>query len=238
MLDIRLEQLNCLRLPRRLRRKAPYLWTVFFRIDSQGVTLSPQFELTGQAHFHFTPQSQGNLQTESIQEIGSIPIPASLGLWRTELKPIEVPFFSYQMPGILGVIAVLMQENNVSPIGAEAGHQALNEYVRDAVNAAITNFSVKAIDVENIKPSIKQYFARQVDRLADNIESEVKKAVVSAQSWTQNLWSLIDQDELIGYQVWDIMDNEIPPEGLELTHHWDHAELGAWILSGQIKRLP
>ena len=209
---------------------------MFFRIDGEGVSLSPQFELKGQAHFHFTPQSQGNLQINAVQEVGSFPIPPSLGLWRTELTPIEVPFFSYQMPGILGVIAVLMQENNVSPIGAEAGHQALNEYIREAVNAAISNFSVKAIDVENIQPSIKQYFAKQVDRLADNIESEVKKAVVSAQSWTQNLWSLIDQDELIGYQVWDIMDNEIPQDGLRLTHQWNHAELGVWTLSGQINR--
>lgn len=235
-LSVALNQVTCLRPPRRPRRKPPYLWTVFFRLDGQTLQLSPQFELQGGAKFHFTQGSHGNLGFLPEEGPQALAIEPYLGQWETELQPIEVPFFDYAMPGILGVAAVLMQENNVSDLGADAGHQALNDYVKEAVNQAVHNFHVKVIDVENIQPSLKRYFARQVDALADGIESEVRRAVVKAQTWSQNLWSLVDQDELIGYRVWDLMATELPTEGsYALEHVWQAGSLGDWQIEGEIR---
>jgi hypothetical protein len=221
---------------RRRRRKQPYLWTTFFKIDGSTVHLSDQFQLTGQAAFHFGPGSHGNLQQQAFEPGDAIAIPEGLGQWQTEITPIKVPFFDYEMPGMIGVVAVLMQENNVSDIGAEAGHEALNRYVEDAVGEAIRSFDVKHIDVENIQPSLKQYFAGQIASLADGIEDQVRHAIVEAQSWWQNLWSLIEQDELVGYCVWDLLSEEIPTgeEGYRLHQRWTHDQLGAWELRGSV----
>lgn len=232
-LTVSLDTITCNHPPRRARRKPPYLWTVFFKLDGSGLSLSPEFELKGEVQFHFTHGSHGNLGTVTVGE--AVPISSYLGHWETSLEPIPVPFFDYEMPGILGVVAVLMQENNVSDIGAEAGHQALNDFVQEAIQESIANFSVKLIDVENIQPSLKRYFADQVDRLAEGIESRVRQAVVKSQSWSQNLWSLIDQDELIGYRVWDLMASEIPTdETVELVQNWTSQSLGDWTLEGQV----
>ncbi len=233
-ITISLQKLTCHQAPRRRRRKPPYLWTVFFKIDGSTVRLSPQFELQGEAEFHFTPGSHCNLIEVPLAPGQTTEVTPALGTWQTELLPIEVPFFDYQMPGLLGVAAVLMQENNVSDIGAEAGHQALNEYVRVAVNRSIQQFSVKQIDVENIRPSLKRYFAQQVHTLADGIESQVKRAVADAQTLAQNLWSLVDQDELIGYRVWDFMASELSEPLVPLQQRWVEQSLGTWELRGEI----
>jgi hypothetical protein len=223
---------------RRRRRKQPYLWTTFFKIDGGTITLSKQFQLTGQAAFHFGPGSHGNLATQVFEPGDAIPIPPAIGQWQTELLPISVPFFNYEMPGMIGVVAVLMQENNVSDIGAEAGHEALNRYIEEAVGDAIRSFDVKHIDVENIQPSLKQYFAGQVAALTDGIEAQVKDAIVEAQSWWQNLWTLIEADELVGYCVWDLLSIDIPAgaEGLPLQQHWVHDQLGTWELQGKVTK--
>ena len=123
---------------------------------------------------------------------------------------------------MVGVVVVLMMEKNVTEAGAEAGHKALNDFVQKAVNQAIGEFDVKEIDVENIQPSIKEYFARKTESLVEGVEDAVKGAIVKSQNIFENLWTFIDQDELVGYQVWDYNQAEIEEAGgkLPLKKRW------------------
>lgn len=116
----------------------PYLWTVFFKVDGSTVTVSESLTLDGNATIHTTPGSHGNLGTTDVDEGDNVTIPANIGHWDTMLSPIGVtpPLDALidDVGGVVGVVAVLMEEDNVSDDGAEAGHQALNDAVSAALN--------------------------------------------------------------------------------------------------------
>jgi len=212
------------------------MWNIFFRIDASCVHLTEQFDLVGEADFFFSPGSHGNLGVMAVRPGSVTLIPPEVGHWDCTLTPIPVPFFNYEVPPLLGVITVLMEQENVSARGAEAGHQALNRYVQEAVNQAIRDFHVREIDVENIHDSIKAYFSRRVEAFVHGIEDAVGLAVRQAQTVWQNLWSLIDQDDLVGYEVRDLSLAEIEAAGgqVELHLRWDTPSCGDWELWGYV----
>ena len=239
MISVDLHTLHCHQVSKRWSKGKPYLWVIVFSIDGKTIKLTENFKLGGEAFFEFSEGSHGNLQKETVKEGESVAIPEHLGKWEVELESIGVPFFNYAIPGIMGVVAVLMLEKNVTESGAEAGHSALNEYVQQAVNQAIGEFDVKEIDVENIQKSIKEYFVNKTDSLAHGVEDAVKDAIVKSQNIFQNLWSFIDQDELIGYQVWDYNQFEIEEAGgkIRLQKRWATEKEGDWEILGTIKRV-
>jgi len=235
--QVRLRKLTCLEKVSSWRRTEPYLWVVMFKIDGSCVQLSESFQLEGEAEFFFSQGSQGNLGGDPMDKGENLLIPSTVGGWESALSPISVPFFNYTIPGMLGVIAVLMEKKNVSMAGAEAGHKALNERVRKAVNQALKGFDVKKIDVENIQDSIKQYFSDQVDGFIHEIEEAVTQAVMQSQNILQNIWSFIDRDELIGFHVWDVDQKELEQmkTPFHLHHTWETEKLGIWEIEGEIR---
>ncbi|MEO1449886.1 MAG: hypothetical protein AAFV07_10180 [Bacteroidota bacterium] len=234
-IQARFSRLICHREGSSWRKTEPYLWTLFFKIDGSTVKLSERFELEGEAVFHHTAGSHGNLGVLEMRTGEEVVIPAKIGVWQTTLEPIPVPFFNYEIPGIIGMVAVLMEKENVSAAGAEAGHQALNTYVEKAVNEALTQFDVKQIDVENIQASIKAYFSEQVGQFEAGIEKAVTDAVIRSQNVFQNLWSLLDRDDLIGYEVWDLDQDLLQAEGkFDIQKRWTDNQTGDWELRGEI----
>ena len=233
---IRLRHLHCHRESSRWRATQPYLWNIFFRIDGSCVHLTDKFDLVGEADFYCSPGSHGNLGVDAVSPGSVTVIPPEVGHWDCTLAPIPVPFFNYQVPPLLGVITVLMEQENVSAKGAEAGHQALNRYVQAAVNEAIRDFHVQEIDVENIQGSIKAYFARRVASFVEGIEAAVAQAVRQAQTVWQNLWALIDQDDLVGFEVRDLSLAELEAAGgrIDLHLRWDTPNCGDWELQGYV----
>lgn len=236
-IQVQLKRLICHEEGNSWRKAEPYLWTIFFKIDGECLNLTPEFKLEGEALYQFSEGSHGNLGVDAVKAGESIHIPLDSGLFTTEVKPIEVPFFNYEIPGIIGVVAVLMEKENVSRAGAEAGHKALNDHVKHAVNQSIQNFDVKELDVENIQESIRHYFQSQVEGFVGGIEEAVELAVREAQNIFQNIWALIDKDDLIGYQIWDINQKELADNGnlIPLQKRWTSPELGDWELIGDIQ---
>lgn len=239
-LYIQLQTLTCLRPGKGWRKTEPYLWNIFFKIDGAGVRVSEQFHLEGEATFFCSEGSHGNLGVSAVQTGETILIPPTVGLWQTELTPMPLPYFDYALPGILGVITVIMEKENISPQGAEAGHQAMNQYIQTAINQALSNFTAKAIDVENIRGSIKQYFANQIQQFESGIEQAVAQAVIKAQSVFQNIWTLVSRDNLVGYRIWDFHQTEFDELGLPLQLRFDvdDEQQGAWVLLGSISETP
>jgi hypothetical protein len=165
-----------------------------------------------------------------------VAIPPALGRWESELKDVEVPYFDYAFPGIAGCICVLMEQHNVSGKGAEGGHQALNDYVRNSVNQAITDFHVKHVDVKDIEGSIARYIDREIGKFTQGIEQRVGGAVMQAQSFLQNAWSLLDKDELIGFQVWHFNRMSLAEAGqVPLATRWASYAHGDWEVRGRVE---
>ncbi len=231
-----LRRLTCHREGSGWRKTEPYLWTIFFKIDGEHLRLTETFKIEGEVSFKFAEGSHGNLGVSSMEAGETIEVPLSTGLFQSELQPIDVPFFNYKIPGIIGIVAVLMEKENVSRQGAEAGHKALNDYVRRAVNDAVQSFDVKEIDVENIQDSIRVYFSQEVESFVEGIEEAVADAVRDAQNIFQNIWSLIDRDNLVGYRIWDVNHSDLEAHDFRfpLKVRWQGPEVGDWELTGEI----
>lgn len=236
---ITLEELICHRKGKMKgwRKTAPYMWNIFFKLSNPHMRVNQKFRINGQAKFHFSEGSHGNLEVGHMEANQVAPIPAKIGIWEDDLHTIDIPFFSYEAPGLIGVVCVLMEQHNVSKRGAEAGHKTLNDYVKKSMNGALHDFDVKRINVKDIENSIKDYFDTELEHFTADIESQVGGAVVKAQNIIQNIWSLIDKDELIGFKVWYFNNEDIEECGLniELSETFSSFAHGEWEVKGKLE---
>lgn len=189
----------------------PYLWTIFFKIDGNTVKQNDVM-LSGQAQFHFGFGSHGNLLNTDVSNGEIVPIPYNVGEWSTTLTPIIIDFFgqTFEIPGVVGVLVVLMEEDNVSDSGAEAGHIALNNKVRDEINQFISNLSLIELAGNNDPiDALNDKVQELIANIKKDISGIVKTAIKSNQSFLENFWSFWDRDDKIGDIVWNFNANEI-----------------------------
>ena len=208
---------------------SPYLWIVFFKADGETLEVSNPStpSLTGSATVVVTPGSHGDLGTRSVGVGDPISIPASLGQWSTLLLPIPVapalqPFVGKEEPASIGFVAVLMNEDHVSDHGAEAGHQALNAGVQAAIDGLLAT----------IGPDNMSISTQEIANATGQIPSTVHDAIVNAQSFWENLWSVSGPDKLIGFQVamWSQPDL-MPTQPITLKFGPD---FNSWQLDGTV----
>jgi len=209
----------------------PYLWTVFFKVDGDTVAVTESLTLSGTPTTQFTPGSHGNLGTTDVDEGDDITIPAAIGEWETYLKPIPVPAslsaLVEDFGGVVGVVAVLMEEDNVSDAGADAGHSALNNAVRDAIQQIISTRSISNQDVTE----------DEINGFTASIQSQVKDAIVSEQNFFENLWSALNPDDTIGVKVWLWSHDDIKDGGVfNFSHRWKNE--GDWEIFGHLNSTP
>lgn len=237
--NIQLEELICHRKGKTKgwRKTAPYMWNIFFKLTNPHLKVNQKFCLYGNAKFEFSKGSHGNLKVGHMEADQRVFIPKEIGFYEDEVTSIDIPFFNYEAPAMIGVVCALMEQHNVSKRGAEAGHKTLNEYVKKSVNDALHEFDIQRIDVKNLEDSIKEYFDKEVELLAGGIEAQVGGAVVRAQNIIQNFWSLLDKDELIGYKViyFNRVDIEEAGGEIELSDFIDSPAHGKWEVKGKLR---
>lgn len=205
----------------------PYLWTVFFKVDGETVSVSPALNLSGQAVIHTTPGSHGNLGDTDVDEGDDVTIPTAIGEWQTDLRPIPVPppFNAIQpdVGGVIGVVCVLMEEDNVSDAGAEAGHHALDDGVRAAVNQIVATRSVSNQDVTDA----------ELAGFEGAITNAVSSAIQDQQNFFENIWSWLNADDAIGFKVFLFTHDDLASAGSVSFAERFRSE-GDWELSGTI----
>lgn len=205
----------------------PYLWTVFFKVDGHTVSVTDSLTLSGPPTIETTPGSHGNLGTTDADEGDTIIIPSGIGEWETILKPIPTPSSISSLVedfgGMFGVVAVLMEEDNVSDDGAEAGHQALNQAVQDAIQQIINTRNITNQDVSE----------EEIAAFEDSIQSEVEDAIKDQQNFFENLWSWINPDDTIGTKVWTFKHDDLDPSTvINFSHRWKNE--GDWEIFGHL----
>lgn len=215
----------------------PYLWTIFFKIDGQNIQQNG-LVLKGQAAFAFGAGSHNNLKNRDVSAGESVPIPPNVGEWNTTLRPIIIKDFSnntYRIPGIMGVVAVLMEEDNVSDSGAEAGHQALNNFIKNSINDFISNISL--LEFANTKNPKEVLDAKVEDlkkQMIDQSESIVKDAIVNKQPWYSDLWAWVNADDKIGSEIWIMDQDEIVNKRYHIHLNTRWFSEGEWEIHGDI----
>jgi hypothetical protein len=214
----------------------PYLWTIFFKCDGSSLMVSDAGKIEGSALIFPTPGSHGNLNDDSVHSGDSVFIPARLGLFADSVLPIPVapsiqPLLKQEdLPGFFGVITVLMEEDNVTDDGAEAGHQALNAAVHTAVDAVLHSLGAG-------HTSITQ---EDIDSVTKGIDEAVRKAVRKQQNIFENIWSWVDPDDQIGNKTFVFNQDQFAtpnhPEprvgSLGLSYRWRHPDHGDWEIHG------
>ena len=65
------------------------------------------------------------------------------------------------------------------------------------------------------------------------MDEAVKKALIIF----QNIWALLDIDDLVGYQIWDVNQTELEENDhiVPLEIRWQSPDLGDWQLLGTVE---
>ncbi len=187
----------------------PYLWTIFFKCDGSSLMVSDAGKIEGSAVIFPTPGSHGNLNRDDVDAGDTVFIPSVLGSFGDSVIPIPVApaiqllLGQEDLPGFFGVVVVLMEEDDVSDDGAEAGHQALNAAVQSAIDRVLRSLGAghTVITPEDIAS------------VTEGIDDAVSNAISEEQSVFQNIWSWLNADDQIGNQVFVFnQDQFVTPE--------------------------
>ena len=222
------------------RKKAakPYLWNIFLKIGGSSITISDSFKIIGNAVYRFSEGSHGNLNAREIMPGEVISIPRETGEWQTNLRPMILPYFEAHIPGVVACLSVLMNEGNISSKGAEAGHQFLNEFVETAVNNTLRDFDPKKIDLHDLENSVKNYFERRVLHYTEGLEGKMARIIMRSQNILQNIWTLLDKDDMIGFQIinfsHDLLETQTDP--IPFVIPFNSEDFGTWELKGDLSR--
>jgi hypothetical protein len=215
----------------------PYLWTIYFKIDGQTIHQNG-LKLDSDAVFFFGPGSHGNLGVNGVSGGSTVNIPALIGEWSSKLSPITIMDFNnnpHNIPGIAGVAAVLMEEDNVTDGGAESGHQALNNFLQTSINDFIHNISLLDFaGTDHPKDVLDAKIEDLKTQIKNQAEGVVHDAIVNKQPWYSNLWSWVNADDKIGSQIWMFDQDQVVAArySIDFSEHWINE--GDWEIFGNI----
>ena len=183
----------------------PYFWIVSFKIGGEEIRQSQkdQFRLEGVPIFTFSQGSHGNIG--GPMDVGDVRlIPGTVGSLNSEISPLEFDILGNHIiiPGFIGLVTVLMEEENLTNKEAESGHQAINRLIVYRINKLLReldlqNIFLEAADLTDPTISITETFFRifkskleyEIFQLADNNQKEIKKAIFNGQSNIRYPWS-------------------------------------------------
>jgi hypothetical protein len=204
----------------------PYLWTVFFKIDGDTAAISSNFILEGTATIIGTLGNHGNLTSRGVDDGENTSVPAGLGEFNTQLKPIP-----FQKPiqglngvgGAIGMVVVLLEEDQTKNSDIAAGHRALDMAVRKELNTLIPT-----LEFGHQEPT-----AAEIRTMKTRIGESVAKALennVGAWDW---LAGLGDMDDKIGSALFYFSHAELEEQvGGELEFAKRFRRSGDWEISG------
>ncbi len=212
----------------------PYLWTIFFKCDGSTLSVSDAGRIEGSAVTFPTPGSHGNLHDDDVDAGDSVFIPSELGSFNDSVMPIPVApaiqslLGQEDLPGFFGVVIVLMEEDDVSDDGAEAGHQALNGAVQSAIDRVLQSLGAghTVITPEDIAS------------VTAGIDDAVSSAIREEQNVFEDIWSWLNADDQIGNQTFvfnqdQFVTDESPDQRggtLGFSQRWRHH--GDWEIHG------
>lgn len=230
---IELDRIHCHDEGDGLGSAEPYLWTIFFMIDGSTVEVTPALTLDGAATTVPTPGSHGNLggPGSDVNDGDDVPIPEVIGQWQTIMLPIPVAEslggLADDVGGAVGVITVLMEEDNVTDDGADAGHDGLNGAAREAINKIVATRTLTNQEVSD----------EEIAGFEDQISAAVEAAVSDQQNAFENVWSWLNPDDTIGFKAFIFSHDTLAQGGsIDFDHRW-RAE-GDWEIFGTVTASP
>ena len=191
----------------------PYMWVIGFKFD--GSTIQQQLaRLSWTADLFFSQGSHGCLGHGDVGPGTKISIGPSVGTWNTTLKPITLTDGdgnTTTVPGAIAFIAVVLEENNVPDVAAEAGHQALNNFVASTLEGFVSGIDLiklnqaaqeRIINGASREQAVAEEMLAGVEALrkviTDGASDVVEHAMRTAMNLPEMVWAGIDKDEVMG----------------------------------------
>jgi hypothetical protein len=210
----------------------PYLWTVFFKIDGDTTQVNPALTLQGSATVVTTAGNHGDLPNHDVDPGENVPIPVALGEFNTRLKPIllQQPVGNVkEVGGVVGVIAVLMEEDNTPNSAIASGHNALNKAVQDGLNALI--------------PTLKFGHEEPTDAEIEAMKKKIGDTVTNAVANGVGIWDWIsglgNMDDKIGSEVFRFSHKQLEAQGVSgIGIQKRFTNEGDWELQGRVTAFP
>jgi hypothetical protein len=136
-----------------------------------------------------------------------------------------------ELPGVLGYIALLLEQDRTPDHAIATGHITLNQAVQDELNALIP--TLRFADLGNLDPILDGVRAR--------VEARVRSAIRDSLSTGEAISSFLNRDDTIGTDIrvifahneqigTDVLDLSAGPIALEKRFRSE----GDWTLSGQV----
>jgi hypothetical protein len=223
----KLTTLQCIDEGDGLGNAEPYMWTVYFKVDGDTVVLDNNLMLSGTATVVGTPGNHGDLP-DDVDAGDTVSIPSSLGSFATTLRPIPTPFPGVTAGGMIGCIAIVMEEDSTPDQDIANGHAALNQELQNQLDALIPT-----LGVNNPSPSDADIAA---------IQAAVQTAVEDAVAEGVDFWDFLAglfgnlQDDQIGTAKFIFSHDQLDAHAggsFPLSKHWSNE--GSWTLNGNVK---
>lgn len=226
-LDVRLNliRLHCFDEADGFGNAEPYLWTVFFKIDGETAVVDAGFHLQGTATVIGTKGNQRDLPDLSVSSGETVAIPAALGEFKTRLQPIPLqkPFGKItHTGGVMGLVAVLLEEDKTPNTAVAKGHDALNAGILDALNRLIPTLGI--LTPEPTPEQIEALKTKVRDAVLDRIRKDT--GIVN--------WLVAggNQDDLIGSEMFRFSHRQLEEGGVSgIPFSRRFKEHGDWEIS-------
>lgn len=171
----------------------PYLWVTFVKVDGETVVVDETFHLAGTPTIvpRLSPGGDhGDLHDPAVRAGDVVTIPAPLDSFSTILKPIplKTPIAGVtHIGGVIGCIAVLLEEDDTPEHAIAAGHTRLNDALRAEIQRVLATIEMR------------DQFVGAVDGIAGAVTGQVKDAIVGALGTVESITEFFgNSDDMIG----------------------------------------
>ena len=219
----------------------PYLWAIAFKMDGESVEVGEDLHLRGTCDVIATTGSHGNLGVDDVDGGDVIAVPSDVGVFRTSLVPIPLSdALRQQLPdedaqsGIFGLVLVLMEEDQVTDAGANAGYATLADFLQRELDRIIPTLSIFKQDVSD----------DEIDDLTDKAFGAVEAAIRHVQDRWENVWSFLDADDTIGFKLLRWRHDKIVEAGghIDISERFqtiaNQVVTQDWLVEGQLQAVP
>jgi hypothetical protein len=183
--------------------------TGFFKIDGDNFAVDAA-GLIGFPKIFSTNGDHSNLGDSDVAEGDRVMTPEAVGMQTTLLKPIPVNDPTLRMvmgddlPGIAGVVVVLMEEDGWPDDIATAGYNAMVDAVHLGVAKTAASFQ------NALAAPSKEEIEAQIARLKTTMGRMVQGAILEYMSGPQIAWygTLGNNDDKIGTEAWTVNQDD------------------------------